>query len=135
LGLAGLIIVMAVSQLMTFDKFVPIVQNYELPGGSPSGRIGAALLSVGEVVCLPFLLRMKVSRLFRLVSALSLLAVGGGWLALGMWAAMTRPPLIGLGLFGSLIKQGSPALLSIYGLGLLALSTVIIWRSRRDFLR
>jgi len=132
-ALAGLLIIMATAQLMTYEKFVPLMQNYQLFGDYTLGRIIAALLVIGEVFSLPFLLRMNISPLFRLTSALSLVLVSALWLILGMWTLATHPPLVGLGIFGSLLKVDSSALLVAFVVGLLVLSGVVMWRLRDDF--
>lgn len=67
IGLAGILTIMLVMQLFTFDEFILLADTYELPGFSGVGF--ASLVIVFELLALPFLLRMAVSPAFRWLSA------------------------------------------------------------------
>ena len=75
LSLAILLIVLVVAQLFSFEKFIPLLESYQLPGGVIVATFLAALIVTLEVFALPFLIMMKVSSLMRIVSMIS------GWLA------------------------------------------------------
>ncbi|MDO8335447.1 MAG: hypothetical protein Q7T74_01540 [Candidatus Saccharibacteria bacterium] len=104
-GLAIVIIIMVVSQLMTIEKFLPIIENYQLPGGSPTAKITVFSLATSGIFSLPFLMRMSLSPLFRICSAILLNLYGVIWLMLAMWIVIANPPLIGIGIFGGLLKS------------------------------
>ena len=76
---AGILLVMAVAQLFTFDTFLVFFADFGLPGGTQF----AYFLVTTEVFALPFLLRMSVSPAFRWVSMVC------GWLAAGIWLGIT----------------------------------------------
>lgn len=103
-ALASIIILMVVSQLMTIEKTLPIIENYLLPGGTPTAKIVLFFSAASGVFALPFLFRMSLSPLFRIFSAILLNIFACVWLFLGIWIALNDPPLIGTGIFGSLLK-------------------------------
>ncbi|MBI3494657.1 hypothetical protein HY004_01585 [Candidatus Saccharibacteria bacterium] len=131
-GLSAIIIAMVVAQLMTIEKLLPIIENYQLPGGSPSAKIIIFLSATCGVFALPFLLRMNLSPLFRILSALLLNVYALIWLGLGLWITVNNPPLIGTGLFGGLLKSIPGEVVLPFG-SLLFVGTVFItWSLRSD---
>ncbi len=129
-SLAAIIIVMAIMQLMTFEKFIPVMQNYRVFDNPGMGKVLASSIVAVEVLSLPFLLRLRLSPLMRWLSASLLAATGILWVSLGAWALLTQPPLIGSGLTGSLLSH-LPLWLSLTiegGLCLLTLGAVYILR-------
>lgn len=80
LAYAAVLVVMAVAQLFKFEEFVPILASFGLGGGERTAQILASVLVVAEVFALPYLLRIYVSPLFRIVSMLL------GWLVVLLWA-------------------------------------------------
>ena len=75
---AGVLIVMTVAQLFSFEKFIPLLDDFGV-----SGYVVATLLVVCGVLALPFLLRMKLSIGFRWVSMVA------GWVVAAMWVFLT----------------------------------------------
>lgn len=132
LALATLLIVMVVSQLMSLDKFIPIIENYQLPGGDPIAKIIVYKIEISALFALPFLLRMGLSPLFRWLSALLLNLHSLIWVALGLWIVSQNPPLIGTGILGGFLKSLSGGVVLPFGLCLLALSLLVTWLLRRD---
>lgn len=131
-GVASLLIIMATAQLMTFEKFVPIMQNYQLFNDVILGKVLAGLIVIGEVIALPFVLRMKISPLMRITCMALLIITGLLWLALGVWAVTTNPPLIGTGIFGSLVKGTGEGLVLVFGITLSAVSVLTVALLRHD---
>lgn len=131
-GLAIVIIVMVISQLMTIEKFLPIMQNYQLLGGTLTAKIVVFMLATSGVFALPFLLRMSLSPLFRLCSAILLNIYALIWVKLGLWVMMTNPPLISTGLLGSLGKGIPEAVILPFSAILLAASFAATWLLRSD---
>ena len=80
---AGVLLIMAVAQLFTFDTFLTLVTGFGFPGGVQYAHFLAAFLIVCEVFALPFLLRMRLSVAFRWVSMVF------GWLAAVIWIKIT----------------------------------------------
>lgn len=132
LCLAVVIIVMVVSQLMTIEKFLPIMQNYQLPGGTPTAKITVFLLATTGIFGLPFLTRMRLSPLFRIFSAILLNIYALAWVKLGLWVTMTHPPLIGTGLLGGLAKSIPESVILPFSIMLLAATLTATWLLRKD---
>ena len=82
---ALIMMVFAVTHLFRIDTFVP-----ELDGALPGGRVfatwAAVIIVVAEVFAVPFLLRMKLSKLARLKSAVFVLFVPVVWLLIAIWS-------------------------------------------------
>ncbi len=120
--LAAMFITLATTQLITYEKFFPIMQNYQVLDGA-FGKVLASILVICEVFALPFVLRMKVSRLFRYVSLFCAHIAGAIWVFLGVWAIYYHPPTTGAGIFGGIFHH-IPAEISLF-LGLLLIGSVI----------
>jgi len=80
---AGILAVMAIAQLFTFDTFLELVETFGFPGGTSYAYLLSAVLVAAEVFALPFLLRMPLSPAFRWVSMVL------GWLAATVWIKIT----------------------------------------------
>lgn len=134
-GLATVITVMVTAQLMTYDKFVPILENYQF-GTAAATKSFAAVLVISAVVALPFLLRMSLSLLMRVMSASFLLIFSVLWLFLALWDNLTHPPTIGSGLLGGVGRDLLGSEITIYiALVLFSWSVVAVWVLRKDFKR
>jgi glucan phosphoethanolaminetransferase (alkaline phosphatase superfamily) len=79
LTVAGLFVLMAVSQLYAFEDFVPLITSFGLGGGEARATIIASVLVAAEVLALPYLLRMHLSPLFRIFSMVL------GWIVAVLW--------------------------------------------------
>lgn len=104
LFLAGLLVVMAVGQLFSFEKFIPLIETYLLPGGYGMAVLVASLLVISEVFALPFLLRMKMSLLMRYVSMACGWIVAAVWLKLTLWANVIPTDVQNVGFFGPKVE-------------------------------
>lgn len=131
-GLVVVIISMVVSQLMTIEKLLPIMENYQLSGGSASAKSIIFLSATSGVFSLPFLLRMSLSPLFRIFSAFLLNVYALIWLSLGLWINVYDPPLIGTGLFGGLLKSIPGEVVLPFATLLLASTIFTTWLLRSD---
>lgn len=85
---AAILLVMVVSQLFSFDTFLPLLRTFNLPGGRQFSSLLAALLAATEVFALPFLLRMLLSQAFRWVSMICGWLVAIIWIFLSVWLAV-----------------------------------------------
>jgi hypothetical protein len=121
---AGLLTVMAVAQLFTFEKVIVFFDSLFVP---PAGMLIPTLLVVGEVFALPFLLRMSLSVAFRWVSLGLSILVPVGWVSLSIWAANARIMTGTTGLFGTLDPLGYGAWTISFSLALLLLSLWSAW--------
>ncbi len=104
LFLAAIILAMTVAQLFHFEDFVPLVEDFGLPGGAMATHLFAAFIVIFEVAALPFLLRMRLSYAMRFVSMVS------GWLAIALWIVvqlylnLAHPEVSNSGLMGTIVE-------------------------------
>lgn len=78
-----ILVIMAVTQLFSFEQFLKLIISFDLPGGVRYAHFITAFLIVAEVFALPFLLRMPLSPAFRWLSMVL------GWLVAIIWASLT----------------------------------------------
>lgn len=98
-------VLMLLAQLLTFDKYVPIISTYYVPGGLVATKIVAAMLVLGELLALPFWLRMNLSPLFRLTSMASGVFFVFLWILLLAWALANSLTLDNTGHFGAVLQN------------------------------
>ncbi len=101
---AGLLIIFAVGQLFEFDKFIELFGAFNFLGGEAVSRIAAAMIVVFEVFALPFLLGMRLSKLFRIVSMVLGWFAVFGWLKISLWINMAANSATNFGLLGTKIQ-------------------------------
>jgi hypothetical protein len=99
---AGVLVVLAVAQLFTFDEFLKLFVSFELPGVA-SPELLAALIVAAEVFALPFLLRMALSPAFRFFSMLLGWFVAGAWVFVTTSLLLMRTPVNTVGLLGTAV--------------------------------
>lgn len=99
--LAGVLIVLALSQLFAFEKFVPLVESFWLPGGKPAAYLVASLIGVSEVFALPFLLGMRLSPAMRSISAALAVLAPALWLYIALWLNLTTNAVSNIGILGT----------------------------------
>lgn len=127
LALAGILIVMVVSQLFAFEDFVPLIYHFGLFGGQPEAKILASFLVTAEVFALPFLLRMYVNPLMRVVSMVL------GWFVAGLWFYMTIVATGGgkmlndSGFLGTAVTVPVGWWSVVFAMGLVALTAWVSW--------
>lgn len=119
---AGVLVLMAVGQLFSFEKFIPLLSDYWLPGGIGTATLIASLVVVSEVFALPFLLRMPVSVLMRSLSLACSLIAAGLWVFLGLVAVVGDTVMTNSGMLGLkvVIPPGSVQLIIAVALCVLA---------------
>lgn len=103
IALAGVFVALAVAQLYSFEEFPAVIASLWLPGGSAFARLCAALLVVGEVLALPFLLFMRLSPAMRTVSMVAGWGVVAGWLAISLWINLSVNAVTNSGVLGATI--------------------------------
>lgn len=85
---AALMAGFALLQLFRFDKFLPEL-NAQLPGGHGFAIFVGVVVVVAEIFAIPFLLRMKLSRLARFCSGLLVFVPAWIWLIVAIWSTGT----------------------------------------------
>lgn len=100
---AGLLVVLAVTQLFTFEEFIELVPAFNLPFGQGFTYALAPLIVATEVFAIPFLLRMKLSVAFRWLSMLCGWFVAAMWTFISFWIVLTNPAVETVGYFGTLV--------------------------------
>lgn len=99
----GVIAVMVLSQLFMFESFPALISSLWLPGGEVAAKLLAAVIVIFEVLALPFLLSMHLSRGFRIVSMVMGWSVVLIWLTLSTWENLMAGTISASGLFGATI--------------------------------
>lgn len=101
---AALIVLMLVGQLFTFEKFPSVIYDMWLPGVSrPQSVVVAALIVLGELFALPFLLRMRLSPAMRFLSMVAGWLTVLFWLFAVVWQNVTLTALGNAGLLGATV--------------------------------
>lgn len=85
-----MIMILAVTQIITFSAFPEILSHYWLVGGGVTAAVIAGLLVVFEVLSVPFLLGLRMSPAMRVVSMVS------GWLLVIIWLFLLVPANFGM---------------------------------------
>lgn len=124
---AGFLVVLAVTQLFTFEKFIKIIESFSLPGGGLGAKLMAIFIATAEVLALPFLLRLSTLRTVKYISATLCLAVPLTWLFLAIWIYANNAPALNFGLLGGLVTL-VPGFWAIFiSLALVFLSVWSVW--------
>lgn len=100
---AVVLIAFAVTQLFSYPDFQLLVQSYWLPGGVPTAYLLSAVIVIAEVLALPFLLRMKVSSLFRILSMILGWVVPVLWLGISLWLLLSVNAVSNIGFLGTIL--------------------------------
>jgi hypothetical protein len=104
-AVAGLFVVLAVGQLFEFENFPTTLYDMWLPGVSQGlAALVAALVVTFEILAIPFLLRMRLSPLMRVVSMVASWLVGLWWLVVLTWQNLNPSALTNNGLLGSVAE-------------------------------
>jgi len=104
LFVVALLVLMAVAQLFTFERFPDVIMEMWLPGEAPTAAVLAAMLPTLEILALPFLLSMRLSPAMRVVSMVAGWFVGVLWLVLLVWQNTTSNVIANNGLLGDTLE-------------------------------
>jgi len=123
---AAILVIFALAQLFTFEKFLVLLESFWFPGGKPVAYLLGSLIVVCEVMALPFLLRLKLSPLMRITSMVLGWLVPIIWLFLTLWLLFTVNSVSNIGFLGTSVKllPGWWAVFVCIAVGILA-----IWAS------
>lgn len=102
---AMIMIIFAVTHLFRIDTFVPELDG-ALPGGRAVAAWSAAAVVVMEVFAVPFLLRMRLSKLARMKSASFVVIAPLFWLLVAIWSYHGQYSTAQLGAFYVLPSSG-----------------------------
>ena len=127
LGYAVILVVMVILQLFSFEKFIPLMQDYRLPGGHGTATLVACVIVFCEVFALPFLLRMRVSPLMRWFSLACGIIVPLLWTWLAVTVLMAENTLTNSGMLGTKLAVPAGAAQLILSLILFALAAYSTW--------
>ncbi len=104
LWLAGLYVVLVVMQLFRFEKLLPIVESFRLPGGTIVAAAVTVLLPLLEIAALPYLLSMRISERVWRISRVAVLSVPLLLFAVYSYLELVGNKLVESGLFGATIS-------------------------------
>jgi len=121
LVLAAFLILMAVGQLFTYEKFAEVIKGLGFTSNDVTASLVAALLVVFEVAAVPFLLRMRLSPLARFLSMLSGWMVLVFWISLSLWLNFTLSMASNAGVLGDTIKLPAGIWMVTFFIALIAL--------------
>lgn len=100
LGYAVVLTGMSLAQLFTLEDLIPIVNDYWLPGGAGAASLFTCVVIVAQIFALPYLLRMTISPLLRIVGAVLSFVAPLMWLGVAIYALATNRVLENGGLLG-----------------------------------
>lgn len=124
---AVILVVLAVAQLFSFEKFLPIVRDFALPGGRPFAYFLATFIVITEIFALPYLLRMRVSFAMRLLSMIMTWLVALLWTGIALWLIVTSSTVTNIGLLGTVVALAPGWLSVLVGLAFGALALWVSW--------
>ena len=101
---AGLLTIIVLCQLFTFDEFLQLFSSFNLPGGDVMANFMASFIVISEVFALPFLLRINLSPLMRIVSMIFSWVAAASWLKLAIWLMISNNFTDNFGLLGALVE-------------------------------
>lgn len=129
-GLAVTFVLLATGQLILYEKFVPFMQSFNIFDNPSLGEAFAACMVITEVMAIPFLLRMNLSPLLRLVSACCVLLSGLFLLFLGYWSII-RPFNSEENMVEVAFSHSNGAIMP-FGIVVLAAGCIALFLLRRD---
>ena len=118
---------MVVGQLFSFEKFIPLIESFGLPGGHGTATAIAGIIVVSEVFALPFLLRMWVSPLLRSMSMVLGWVAPFAWIVLAVWLNVTASAAGNVGIFGTKVVLPVGWWIVCYAVALAILSAWASW--------
>jgi hypothetical protein len=124
---AGLLILMVVAQLFTFEDFPEVITHMQFPGGELFSPVRAAFIAVLEIAALPFLLSMHLSPLARAVSMFAGWAVAAAWLVASLWMNIVLENTINSGFLGATLSITSGWWTVFFSLALVVLAVWTSW--------
>lgn len=132
---AAVLIIIVLCQLFSFEKFLVLLEGFNLPGGDVMAHLVGGLIVISEVFALPFLLELDLSTLMRVVSMVFSWIVPAFWLKLALWLVLTTNTATNIGILGTVVSV-IPGWWMVYisaALGVMAAwSTWGLWPGKRS---
>jgi hypothetical protein len=131
---AAVLVILILSQLFTFDDFIRLIESFWLPGGMSGAHLLGSSIIACELLALPFLLRIDLSRLMRIICMVLSWLVPLIWFGLSLWVNLTVNAISNIGFLGSLVQlaPGWWAVLVCVALGILsAWASWGLWPGKR----
>ncbi len=133
-GFACLTIIMLVAQLFTFEDTAPLIESFGLGGGEPFAKVLAGCIVIAELLALPFLLRMRLSPLMRMVSMVSGWVAALWWVYIALFSLAAGTSIANVGFFGVVVNIPS-GILAVVLATIVASATIwatnVLWRGAR----
>jgi hypothetical protein len=123
---AFILVIFVLCQLFTFNDFLKLIDSFWLPGGVPTANILGSIIVICELFALPFLLRMSLSPLMRIICMVMSWLVPLIWIFMTFWINLTINSISNVGFLGTTI-QIIPGWWAVCVS--LALSLITIWSS------
>ena len=131
---AGVLVVMLVAQLFTFEDTAPLIESFGLGGGEPFAKVLAGCIVIAELLALPFLLRMRLSPLMRMVSMVSGWVAALWWVYIALFSLAAGTSIANVGFFGVVVNIPS-GILAVVLATIVASATIwatnVLWRGAR----
>jgi hypothetical protein len=99
----AILVIFVLCQLFKFDEFLELLASFSLPGGLTTARLLGSVVVVSEVLALPFLLRLKLSPLMRIISMILGWLVPAIWLFFALWLNLTPNSISNIGFLGVIL--------------------------------
>ena len=131
---AIILVILAVTQLFTFEHFLELIASFDLPFGDQFAYFLGAFIVTVEVFALPFLLRMPLSPAFRSFSMVCGWFAAGVWFDISLWLVLTDSPVTNVGFLGTVtdLMPGWWAIFIATALGILTVwASWGMWPARR----
>jgi len=100
---AGILVIILLCQLFTFDDFLLLIESFWLPGGVPLAHLLGGVIVACELLALPFLLGMKLSSLMRVICMICGWLVSFIWIFLSLWLILTVNNISNIGILGTVV--------------------------------
>ncbi len=124
---ACMVVLMLIAQLFGYEDFANILSSVVQTNDSNLLTVTAGLLVIGELVALPYLLRMYLSLLMRVVSALCGFVVSGFWLL----TSLTNAHVSNSGIFSSSLELPGGVFAAIWSAVMFGLVCAVIFADSR----
>lgn len=125
--MAGILVVLAVAQLYSFEDFPAVIASMGLHADRSMALLYAALLVTGEVLALPFLLSMRLSPAMRLLSMVVGWWVIISWLKIAIFLTTTTNAVTNSGVLGATVPLPAGWWMVGFFVLLAAMAALVSW--------
>ena len=100
----GILLLLLVTQILTFKGLLNLAESWGMPGGVLFSNWLIAVLIFAEIFALPFLLRLKLSPLARIMSMVMTWIVPVIWVFISLWINLSVNAISNVGMLGTLVQ-------------------------------